>query len=574
MTERVLQQHAGVSYSPGEIGALRDLFLSLSKGIRASRQYPSQHRIPSQFKTLFFEKLKSFFETCDLVAIKVAHDSLQVENEVVFKGSLGPDNIAQLLHRDGIRYLEITPEVTVLEVSAFFESLVACSSRDDGAEDIVNLFWQAGFEHIDYDVVDVFEIAEIQELRQEFDSTKSSVVEEAEVPPDIDDSVSTIAPPLFDQFTDVSEVSPEELRLVREMVEKDRAVDSRSCVVELLLELCESPPSPQDLSLAVEALQSTFDKMIQDAGFPTMTGIVRKVRQLLETGHIESPVAERRLTEFVSRCGDSLRVKMIAETLNRHENIDLEPVRHYLEELGWESLNALLWMLGELASYSARKMVCNLLAEKGLDRIDILGSAVFDSRWYLVRNVVWVLGETGDNRALSFLRRAASHPDMRVRTEVVKALAKVRGAASDEILLAILQDESEKIRASAAAELGRSKTETAFSGLRQIVLSKDFVNAPPAEIRQIVDAMVAAGGVAAIEVIQNLLKRSPLFGRALLHRLQDVAIQSLRQSTASEAQALLKMLADDPKSRHNLTAKRVMAQMQFTRKGKGDGESE
>jgi hypothetical protein len=574
MTERILQQHGGVSYSPGEIAALRDLFLSLSKGIRASRQYPSQHRIPSQFKTLFFEKLKSFFETCDLVAIKVAHDSLQVENEVVFKGSMGPDNIAQLLHRDGIRYLEITPEVTVLEVSAFFESLVTCSSRDDGAEDIVNLFWQAGFDHINYDVVDVFEIAEIQELRQEFDSTRSSVVEEAAAPPDIDDSLPTISPPLFDQFTNIADFSPEELRLVREMVEKDRAVDSKSCVVELMLELCESPPSPQDLSLAVEALQSTFDKMIQEASFPTMTGIVRKVRQLLETGHIESPVAERRFTEFVSRCGDSLRIKMIAETLNRHEDIDLEPVRHYLEELGWESLNALLWMLGELVSYPARKMVCNLLAEKGLDRIDILGSAVFDSRWYLVRNVIWVLGETGDNRALSFLRRAASHPDLRVRTEVVKALAKVRGATSDEILLAMLQDESEKIRGSAAAELGHSKTETAFSGLRQIVMSKDFVNVPPAEIRQIVDAMVASGGVPAIEVVRNLLKRSPLFGRALLHRLQDVAIQSLRQSTANEAQALLKKLADDPKSRHNLTAKRVMAQMQFTRKGKGDGESE
>ena len=574
MTERILQQHIGVGYSPGEIAALRDLFLSLSKGIKASRQYPSQHPIASQFKTLFFEKLKNFFETCDLVAIKVTHDSLLVENEIVFRGSTAPDNIAQLLHRDGIRYLEITPQVTVPEVSAFFESFVTCSNREDGAEDIVNLFWQAGFEHINYDVVDVFEIAEIQQLREEFDSMRSTAVEEATAPPDIDDSCPTVPPELFNRYTDIVDFSPDEQKLLREMVAKDREIDAKSHVVELLLELCESASAPQDSGLIIEALQATFDKMIQEAGFATMTSIVHKVRQLLDTGDIESPVAKRRLTEFVSRCGDSLRIKMIAETLNRYEDMDLEPARRYLEELGWESFNNLLWMLGELALYPTRKMVCDLLAKKGLDRIDILGSAVFDSRWYLVRNVVWVLGETGDNRALSFLRRAAAHPDLRVRSEVVKAVAKIPGADRDQLLLEMLQDESEKIRASAATELGNSNTETAFSGLRQIVLSKDFLNAPPIEMRQIVDAIVSSGGVPAIELVRELVGRSPLFNRAPIRRLQDAAIQSLRRSKASEAEELLRKLADNPKSRHNLTAKRVLAQMQFARKGKGDGESE
>ncbi|MCX6832350.1 MAG: HEAT repeat domain-containing protein, partial [candidate division Zixibacteria bacterium] len=475
---------------------------------------------------------------------------------------------------DGVRYLEIESGITEEEAVSLFEAFVTCSGHDEGAEDIVNLFWQAGFEHITYDVVDVFEVSEMQESREEFDSTRPVTSAEDIQPIDIEGEPFELPEALAERFADLTVYSPEETATLQEMAESDRAVDAKSQVVELLLLMCESSDSPQDVSQIVEALQSIFDKTIQAANFPRMTIILHKIRNLLDSGDIESPTAKKRLIDFVRRCGDSLRIKMIVEALNRHEDLDLQPARQYLSELGWESFNHLLWMLGELAFHPARKMVCDLLVERGLDKIDLLGSAVFDSRWYLVRNVVWVLGETGHVRALGFLRRIAAHPDLRVRIEVVKALGKISDPARIELLLALTQDEDEKIRTIVAEELGRTGSEAAFIGLRKIVLSKDFVNAPAAEMRKLIDAMVASGGAAAVETIREMLDRSPLFNRAPIRRLQDVALLALKHSATPETIELLTRLASDTKSRYSFTAKRLLAHHQFRRgKGVDDGSA-
>jgi HEAT repeat protein len=573
MTQRVSPLYKDLGYSQGEIAALRDLFLSLSKGVRASRQYPPHHQIPTQFKTLFFRKLRNFFESAEVLAVRVTHETLFVEDEVIFKGATASENIAGLLHRDGIRYLEISSSITEEEASSLFEAFVTCSGRDEGAEDIVNLFWQVGFEHVTYDVIDVFEVSETQELREEFDSTRRPAIADDILPIDNETESLELPKTLAERFTDWAVYSSEETATLREMAESDRAVDAKSQVVELLLLMCESSDSPQDTSQIVEALQSIFDKTIQSANFPRMTIILHKIQDLLESGEVESPMAKKRLSDFVFRCGDSLRIKMIVEALNRHEDLDLRPAKQYLSELGWESFNHLLWMLGELAFHPARKMVCDLLVEKGLDKIDLLGSAVFDSRWYLVRNVVWVLGETGHARALGFLRRVAAHPDLRIRIEVVRALGKISDPARVELLLALTQDEDENIRTMVAEELGRTKSESAFIGLREIVLSKDFFDAPPTEMRKLIDAMVASGGVAAVETVRELLDRSPLFNRAPIRRLQDAALPALRHSATPEAIELLTRLANDRKSRYSLTAKRLLAQRQFKQEKRVDDES-
>jgi hypothetical protein len=574
VTEKVEYQYSSVDYSPGQIAALRDLFIGLSKGIRASRQYPHQHPIPSQFRALFFDKLKNFFESGDALAVKVTHDTLWVGEEAVYKGSVAPENIAHLLHRSGVRFLEMTPYVTSDEAAAFFEAFVFCSSRDDHVEDIVNLFWQAGFENIRYDVIDVFEVAEMKDLREEFDSTRSPADDVASLPIDNDAPLPLLPHAVAESHAEKANCSPEELQALHLMVENDRTLDVKNVVIELLLLLCESELSAQDLALSIEALQSTFDRMIHDLSFDTLTHILCRVRELLGPGRIESPATRKKLTEFVARCGDSLRIKMITEALNRQESVDLEPARRYLNELTWESFNNFLWMLGELASYPARKMVCDLLVEKGLDRIDILGSAVFDSRWYLVRNVVWVLGETGNGRALNFLRRVAAHPDIRVRMEVVKALTKIDDPEKVDLLLALLQDDEVKVRIMAAEALGDCKSDRAYSGLRKIVLAKDFLDAPAAEMRKVVEAMLVAGGAKAVETVREMLARSPFFNRAPLRRLQDALLLGLRRSPATEAVELLAKLSADSKSRYSQPAQRVLALRESRTEGVADAEPE
>jgi HEAT repeat protein len=321
-----------------------------------------------------------------------------------------------------------------------------------------------------------------------------------------------------------------------------------------------SVESLQDQAAAIERLKIILDKCIDSGEFEALAEIVGRGRALL--AEMEGSSARKRgLSGFLMRCGDSIRLKMVTEKVNQKEDVDLEPVRKYLEQLGPDSLKNLVVMLGDLAHYPARRMLCDLLAAQGLERIDILGSAVFDSRWYLVRNIVWVLGETGGDKALTFLRKATSHPEERVRAEVVKALGKIQHATSAELLLNLLDDESERIAAMAANELGQTGQPTAFAALQSRITDSGFRRLPVGRIRQLLNSLVICDGERSLETVRSLLKQTALLGRGKLRQVQEIAVNALQLSDSPKAKEFLESLANSRKSSLSTVAKKALLQL-------------
>ncbi len=547
-----------LSYSVGEIAALRDLFNGLARGVRACRQYPPQHPIPLQFKRTFLDQLKAWFEISNYLAVRVGFDSLETADDPVFHGAPGNDNIAHLLHRDGIRFLEITPAITESEVDAFFDAFVACSSADSEAVDIVNLFWQAGFSHIRYEVVDTFEPGEIAEITLELEEhtglpqeRNQAVIESAQL-----QNWTTSGSSALDQaaetrrymtetYTGIDQFAPHELKSLMAMIQEDRAKDLKTEVVQLLLQLTAESGSVQDLRLTTEALQVAFDRLIGEGKFDILISIVKHVRELVGSTAVDSLAAKKRLTEFENRCGDSVRLKLITNSLNSNQEIDLRLTEQYLDLLGWESLNSLVWMLGELAHYPARRMLCDLLIRKGAEKLDILGSAVFDSRWFVVRNVAWVLGEMRNDRACTYLGKAAKHADERVRTEVIKAAAKLAGDSCAKVLLPMIEDSTERVRSLALEALGRTRSQVAYQRLSAFVKAKDFADVDPASMKELLEAFVLCGGADALEFALEVIGRSSLFNKARLLRLQEALVAALQFSDSPAALAALDKLTAD-----------------------------
>ncbi len=577
-----LHLSSNLSYGAEEIAELRDLMLSLSKGMRASRQYPAEHPIPQQFKKSFRTHLARYFDQSDRLSLRVNIDSFEAGDEVVYRGPINNDNLAHLLHRDGIRLIEIRPSVSQSEIDALFDALVASSGQDDQRQDIVNFFWKAGFENITYEVVDSFEIGEASDMYSEFleaEQPNRSAGGNLALTPgtNIAWSAGSSTPKLQAEenhrfmvraFGDPNDLTAHEQQSLSAMISEDRSRDIKREVVDLLLQLCAENTGPQDMRLTLESLQSTFDRIIDDGDFGTLKDILLSVRRLLGIGSFDSPLVNKRLKEFEARCGDIVRIKLITNSLNKNTEIDLHAVEAYLIELGWESLSNLLGMLGELSHYPARKMVCDLLVKKGFEKIDILGGAVYDSRWFVARNVVWVLGEMKTLQSIPYLTKAAKHVEPRVKTEVIKALGKLGGDRAAGVLLIMLKDESEKIRSQAARELGKNATSAASMGLAEIVREKDFPDAPPAEMRLILEALVVCGGDAAWSTCEEILAKSTLFNKARLHRFQEAIVGALASSTSPEAIGLVTRLCSDSRNHIAVVARRVLSLLKNRREEK------
>ncbi|MDX1764055.1 MAG: HEAT repeat domain-containing protein, partial [bacterium] len=97
---------------------------------------------------------------------------------------------------------------------------------------------------------------------------------------------------------------------------------------------------------------------------------------------------------------------------------------------------ALVYSLGEERSLSGRKRIANLLIHLGSATVPYLVNALKDSRWYLVRNVVMILGKIGDPSCLRALVPLLRHPQFQVPREVLNVLPELGG---DEAVLPLRQ---------------------------------------------------------------------------------------------------------------------------------------
>jgi len=305
--------------------------------------------------------------------------------------------------------------------------------------------------------------------------------------------------------------------------------------------------------------------LIRNGSFATLTEILLGLKRLLAERKFESDRFERRLTEFHQRCGDMVRVKMITRRLNENPETNLHPVLEYFRHLGWESLNNMIWMLGELEHYPARRVLCDLLVEKGRDQIQLIGGAIYDSRWYVVRNVAMIVGETGLEEGVAYLQRAAKHSDARVRVEAARALAAIDGDAALKELTHLLSDESEHVRATAVKGITSLKKASPFEYLRDMITADNFTEKDPVSMRQLLEAFIHSDGNQSLEVLVQLLKKSSFFKRARIRRMQEAVVSSLEVSDSPAAERILSAIASSNDSTLAATARKILSRARSRR---------
>jgi hypothetical protein len=125
----------------------------------------------------------------------------------------------------------------------------------------------------------------------------------------------------------------------------------------------------------------------------------------------------------------------------------------YLASLDRKAIEVLLELLAEESDRAIRIYLLELLKDFGKNQTTLLGDYLMDERWYVVRNIVNILGESKTDQALAMLRKAADHRNVKIRQEVIKALISIGGKKAAAVLAKFLQDEDADIQLTAAHAL-------------------------------------------------------------------------------------------------------------------------
>jgi HEAT repeat protein len=283
-----------------------------------------------------------------------------------------------------------------------------------------------------------------------------------------------------------------------------------------------------------------------------------------ETLSLSSDAAQHkrgeRLVEALSRIGNEKLFKVLTERHLQGAHSESVEAAEFLRRAGVRAANYLIDRLAEEDDRGNRAQLVSLLKEMGRGTSLPFTARLRDTRWFLVRNVVHILGEIGDVSVVPALREIGKHSDVRVRKELVRtfmrlgtpecedliieslvdldrgvqvaavsAMSVLKGPRSAGIILDIIRKTGPfagvdpEVREEAVLSSGRMGLEDAVDPLSLILTRKGFIGyAEPAEMRvAAVQALGAIGGDAAIEVLRETAQKDAR------REVRDVAIEVL-----------------------------------------------
>ena len=220
-------------------------------------------------------------------------------------------------------------------------------------------------------------------------------------------------------------------------------------------------------------------------------------------------------------------------------DLRLPEVNAYLLLLKPNAVPGLIKVLGDLTNSKSRRMLCDVVCELGKTRIDFITPFMDDPRWYLIRNLVYILGRIGQEPSMPYILKAYNLSEPRVQREAVQAAGLIGGPRASALLTRALKNQDLRIRSMAGINLARVGKKAGLPALLEVIQAKDFSKRDPYEIKAFFEAVGSVGSNEAIRPLQQILEQKGWFGGGVKDEVRLGAALSLALIGTPEAKAVL-----------------------------------
>jgi HEAT repeat protein len=246
-----------------------------------------------------------------------------------------------------------------------------------------------------------------------------------------------------------------------------------------------------------------------------------------------TPGQKHRLEAAVTRLAKPRDVKAIIAALRFHSPHSAEylAAMRLLESLGPRAIEPMLEQLADEQEMAARKSLIDLLSSIAPRYIPEVGNHVLDDRWYVVRNVVSILGATRSSSAIPYLERTLKHPEPRVRRETIRALANINDRFAHQMLVSALTDEDAQNVQLAARYLGAARVDFAIPALEHVAKGEGYGSRDSGPRVEAIESLGRMGAVSALPTLEALAGRRSLLQGGKMREIRtaaDAAVQRIK----------------------------------------------
>jgi HEAT repeat protein len=304
---------------------------------------------------------------------------------------------------------------------------------------------------------------------------------------------------------------------------------------QILLALILNVEGEEHGTSAADALEEILGEALARGRLELATQVLSTLEESVQASGGQSPERVQHLTVLQQRLGGRTHVALLGGLLRQHGGSErqLALVAQYLGLVAREAIQGFTSLLADERDRQVRARMCQVLAKVGPSIVPMLVEWLEDSRWFLVRNLVHVLGKIGDEAAFGPVVTLLGHPHVRVRIEAVRALVLIAPTRAALPILPLSRDVDPEVRLEAVRALGALRRDEAVPVLRDVAAGAAGVADVPLR-REAVEALAAIGTAGSCEALAGLARRRVWPWKRTERRLREIAVVALAARTEDQ----------------------------------------
>jgi hypothetical protein len=493
-----------------EIREAKDILQTLIKAKKNIRMYPENNPIYRNTLEDTFVRFTNFLDYRDEFKLQIKQNSISYESEELYSSSEKEDNLALFFFKDGLRELTFKKGLLRDELEEFLKIIAREFDREEIDDDIVTLLWEKDFQNIQY-VVDEAFLVDIDE--EDYETKAEKKVKEQVT--DDNDLMRAYADGFSDddrQEISIVPITDRDLQILVKELEKDSSSKIEK-LVSILFELVYQSEKQSDVDATFQFLRNATQFCMRYGDIALVNQIMKRTKDIMEEPSIKESGKNyfRMLSQYL---GNEEITGYLAETLDSSVEIDANVYEEFVGFLDKNAIQPLIRYLAELKTIRARKNVIDALIILGRKDIQMIAKGLDDQRWYLVRNIIYILRKIADKRSTEYLLRTVRHSDIRVRKEGIKALGELGGRDVIQTLRECLDDPDTEVRITAAKAFGTIGSEVAKKIIFDKISNKMFKDKDFDEKKEVYEVLLRWKDQSVFDFLMTTLRKKTLFGRA------------------------------------------------------------
>ncbi|HUK57242.1 MAG TPA: HEAT repeat domain-containing protein, partial [Nitrospiria bacterium] len=350
-----------------------------------------------------------------------------------------------------------------------------------------------------------------------------------------------LGPKMADQASQIFVLSEEEIAAIKQQMKVEKYANPISTLMGILAAILRIEKEEGAFSEMVDILDNVLETLMLRGDFWHSKKVLELFHELLDPTR-NLPESQRlRLIQSIDRAGDPQRIRALEPVLNQWGAKDTDQVYEFWLLLSKYALIPLIELLGRLTQMKMRRVVCEALVHLGKEDIEPLIQKLDDPRWFVVRNVVYVLGKIGKEKVIENFRKLVNHKEVKVRKELLHTLDGMKDPRSLELIVAFLNDPESSLRIQAIRSLSSHNYQAALEPLKNVIEEREFVLRDLYEKKEIFEALGKIGGLSMIPKMRKLVRQggSAWFKKAVKEELGLCAVLTLKRIGTEEAVAAL-----------------------------------